>query len=181
MKGFITQDGVAEPGDRAGMRRQAAAQIWALRAELVAGGWTWMPPPEALLVLATPFSPGHQCSSLERLDAELDAVAAALKTLAATEAQLAALLNRTPLSEALRRLPIRFRESCLTSCAMVDCCKSRTLGLTGAVGDAAEHLGTADLARTVALLSGAAPADPAEQQLIDDLHAAATIFGWGWP
>jgi hypothetical protein len=76
-KGFISLDGIITPGERVALRLQAAVQILALRSEFGRLDPGRMVPPQALLVIATPFGFRAAPAVVESLDAELAAVDAA--------------------------------------------------------------------------------------------------------
>lgn len=183
IKAYVTRDGVAEPGDRAAMRLQAAVQVLALRAEFSRIGVGSRVTPRALLVLATPFGARPLPACLERLDSEVVAIEEALHTLAATAAQLAFLRQTRPLGVALRHLPHHFQDACLTSCTMAEVCRQRSAGMAGDLGDRmATRLGAAaDLDRVLALLAGDPAATAEERRLLEAMAETATIFAWGWP
>jgi hypothetical protein len=181
-KGFIAIDGMSEPGDRDQVRQQAAVQIHALRDAFARFGAGDRVTPQALLVFATPFGLRPHPAVLENLDAECEAVTRAIRTLADTASHLHRLRQSMPLPQALHQLPNHFEESCLTSCAMAGACRLRASGLIGHLGDGAGRSfdPSVDLARVVALLSGAPPRTPEESDLLAQLQATSTRFGWDW-
>ena len=139
--------------------------------------------PRAILMVATPFGFRPAPAVLEDLGAEVEAVSAALRTLEHTSAALVRQGKDVPLDQALARLPPHYRESCLTTCAMADVCRTQAPGVQGEVGDrAASLIGPGlDLARLAGLVDGASPTTPGEADARKSLADAASLFGWGWP
>jgi hypothetical protein len=178
-KGYVSIDGIITPGERVALRLQAAVEVLALRSELrrLDSGRTI--PPQALLVVATPFGFRPAPAVLENLDAELAAVEVALRTLSRVFARLAT--RRLPsIAETLTSLPEYFQESCLTGCALAEVCRSQATGVRREVGDHVASLvgGDLDLPRIIALLSGESPATPGEEALQASLQETVTLFRW---
>jgi hypothetical protein len=179
-KGYIGLDGIITPGEKVAMRLQAAVEVVALRSELGRLEPTCKIPPQALLVVATPFGFRPYPAVLEELAAELAAVDAALRTLGRVFVSLAARRQDTAPKETLTQLRPYFQESCLTGCALAEICRTRASGVRGEVGDhaASQVSEEFDLARVMALLSGAPPISPAEEALIASLQETITLFRW---
>ena len=183
-KGHVSVDGVVAAGDRARPRLQAAVQSVALSAELARidvrrdGGVHT----RALLIVATPFGFTPAPAILEDLAAEIAAVAAALHTMAQTQARLAVLEPTHSLPEALPYLRTHYQEGCLTNCAMADVCRTRARGVRGELGDRADSLmgKEIDQARVVALISGDPPLNEGETVLLASLRDTAAVFHLGW-
>jgi hypothetical protein len=179
-KAYVDLDGILTPGERMALRLQAAVEVLALRSELGRLNPENRVPPQALLVVATPFGFRPAPAVLEELEAELAAVEAALRTLDRVFSRLATRRSPSSTAETLTALPNNYMESCLTGCALAALCRSQTPGVRGEVGDlAASQVGeTVDLARVVALLSGEPPATPEEVTLQESLQETVTLFHW---
>jgi hypothetical protein len=181
-KGFISIDGIVDPGDRAALRLQAAVQILALGAEssrLDPGRPISF---QALLVVASPFGFRPAPAVLEDLGAEVTAVKMALRVMARVASHLPTLDQAHPLWETLTHLPTHYQEAtCLTSCALVEVCRTHA-GVRGALGDdAACLLGESiDLARLIGLISGDPPTTAEELTLLTSLRETAALFSWRW-
>jgi len=180
-KGYIAIDGVVAPGDRAALRLQAAVQILALGSELSRLDPGCSVVPRALLVFATAYGFKPTPAALEHLGAEVMAVQMALRAMAQGASRLATVDQDLPLQDVLPCLAIHYQESCLTTCALADVCRTRA-GVRGALGDDAatllgEHL---DLTRLIALVSGDPPVSPEEWTLLTALRETAALFSWGW-
>jgi hypothetical protein len=178
-KGYIALDGMITPGERAAVRLQAAVEIVALRSELVHLDPAAEVPPQALLIVATPFGFRPAPSVLEELDAETVAVEVALRTIAQVFSRLA--IQRTvPLRERLLGLPIHLQDSCLASCALAGVCRARAPRIHATFGDhVAALLGErVDLDRLICLLCGEPAASPEEADLQEALKETATLYQW---
>jgi hypothetical protein len=182
-KAYISLDGMLTPGERIALRLQAAVEVLALRSELRRLDPGRTVPPLALLVVATPFGFRPAPAVLEELEAELAAVEAALRTLGRVFAHLATPRQDSPPRETLTSLPHYYQESCLTGCALAGVCRTQTPGARGELGDhAASLIGEQiDLARVIALLSGAPATTPEEAQLLASLQETATLYQWNAP
>jgi hypothetical protein len=179
-KGFISRNGILTPGERMALRLQAAVEVLALRSELGRLDPANTVPPQALLVVATPFGFLPAPAVLEGLDAELAAVEAALRTLGRVVSRLATRRSTSSTAEVLSSLPHYYQESCLTGCALAALCRTQTSGVRRQLGDhAASQVGESlDLARVIALLSGEPPATPEEATLCQALEETVTHFRW---
>jgi hypothetical protein len=179
-KGFISIDGMATSGERTAMRLQAAVEVLALRAELARLDSGHTIPPQALLVLATPYGFVPAPVVLEELEAELAAVKAALRTLGRVASHVATRQQSASTAEKLTQLSPFYQESCLTGCALAEHCRLQAPGVRGEVGDHAASLvgENLDLARVTALLSGEPPATPDEANLVQSLEEMVTLFQW---
>src|SRR5215207_1798774 len=179
-KGYIGIDGVITPGERTALRLQAAIEVLALRSELARLDPTSTVPPQALLVVATPYGFRPAPAVLEELDAEMAAVEAALRTLGRVFSRLATRRQNTAPREILTQLSPYYQESCLTGCALAGVCRNQAPGVRGEVGErVASLVGEGlDLARVIALLSGAPSVTPEETALCQSLQETVTLFRW---
>jgi hypothetical protein len=179
-KGFVSVDGVVDPGDRAALRLQAAAQILALGAELRRLDPGRSLTARALLVVATAYGFRPAPAFLEDLEAEISAVAAGLRTLARTASRLEIVFRTSSPREAVRILPSHYQEACLTSCALAEHCRRQARGLTGELGDVAARTldPRIDVPRVVALLSGDPARIPEEGDLLVALAETASVLHW---
>jgi hypothetical protein len=182
-KAYVAKNGITEPGDRDDVRRQAAVEIHALRAEFSRQGEGHRVDSRALLVLGTPFGLKPHPAVLEDLAAEDAAVDRAIHSLSSTASRLTFLLQTRPLPDALRQLPFNFQSSCLTSCGMAHACRLRAPGLTGPLGDrATQVLGASlDPVRVLGLLAGAPPDYQEEANLLSLISETTAVFGWDQP
>jgi hypothetical protein len=181
-KSFIVRDGVADRADLDRTRRQAAAQILALRAEASRVGLENRVLNRAVFVFATPFGLRPAPAFEEYLHAEVFEIERAIRVLGAVRARLNALrvVDPAPLHVLLDELPINFQERCLSTCVMAPDCQSRCAGSAITLGDqAAELVGPdMDADRIAALALGeAAPATPQEAELASRLTDAALVLG----
>lgn len=179
-KAFISLDGILTPGERMALRLQAAVEVLALRTELGRLDPGNIVPPQALLVVATPYGFRPESAVLEGLEAEIAAVEAALRTLGRVYSRLATRRSNLSASETLTQLPLHYQESCLAGCALAAHCRAQTPGVRGELGDhAASQVGEElDLARVVALLSGEPPETSEEVVLWESLEETVTLFRW---
>jgi len=179
-KGYIGIDGVITPGERTALRLQAAIEVLALRSELARLDPTSTVPPQALLVVATPYGFRPAPAVLEELDSEMAAVEAALRTLGRVFSRLATRRQDTAPRETLTQLSPYYQESCLTGCALAGVCRNQAPGVRGEVGErVASLVGEGlDLARVIALLSGAPSATPEETALSQSLQETVALFRW---
>ena len=180
-KSFIVRDGVADRADLELTRRQAAAQILALRAEAERLGIATRVLPRATFVQATPYGLRPAPAVIERLDGEVQALNRAINALAGARQQLANLRARvgdTSLENLADELPVHYQESCVGSCVLARICKDRVALVAPLLGDAAEDLlgPDFDLLRVVQLAGGADPANARERDLANQIRDAASVL-----
>jgi hypothetical protein len=180
-KSFIVRDGVGEPADLDLARRQAGAQILALREEAGLVGIGDRVANRAVFVFASPRGLAPAPPVEERsLDAEVFEVTRAIRTRQDVAAHLTAVRNgeRTPLATIANDLAINYQESCVRSCVLATPCKRRCAGTARTIGDAASELlgPDVDLNRIAALLDGAEPATDEEIALLPLLLDAASAL-----
>lgn len=188
IKSQISRDGQEDPADRNSARRQAAAQVLALRAESARVGLERRVAARALFLFAGPVGLRPAPVAPDRLDAEVYAVEQALGVVAAVQAAIAPVLRREPGADAAPgagplatlapELPIHYQEGCLTGCLLSSLCRARLAGQAAILGDAVRALlgDSADLARWSALLDGADTPTAAEAELLPTLAAARDLL-----
>jgi hypothetical protein len=182
-KSNILRDGVAAPADLDRARRQAAAQILALRSETAPFGLDGRLGNRAVLVFASPQGLHPSRPVEERyLDAEVYELERALRV--ATEVRERLQQRRRagaiPLPMLADELTANYGEACIGMCIMAGRCKERAGERARVLGDAAADLlgPDADLARVSELLAGAAPESPEEAALAEQLLAAARTLAF---
>ena len=180
-KSFILRENVAEPGDLDLTRRQAAAQILALRAEASLVGLRDRVGNDAVFIMATPYGMYPAPPVVETLDAEIHEVRRALTTISAVRAELEALRTTTPeakLENLIDELPFMFLEECLSSCVLASVCEKRYSTAAGVLGDRASTLlGAGRPLDDLGQLLAAGGSDPVEQELIRRLESAGEVLG----
>ncbi len=180
-KSFIVRDNVAAPSDLDTARRQAAAQIIALRGEMQPLGLDGRVMNRAVFIFATPFGLRPSPPFEETLDAEVFEITRALQVLATIRQRLDRLraASDTPLEQIAGDLQINYQEHCVSSCILATVCKRRCDGQAAQLGEAAgDLLGPAtDVRRAIALLDGAPPVTPQEAALAERLINAAAALG----
>lgn len=181
-KSFIVRENVAEPADLDLTRRQAAAQILALRAEARLVGREDAVANSAIFVMATPFGLSAAPAVEEDLDAAILEVQRAVQVFDEARRRLEELragAGRVALPLLVDDLTIAPREGCHQSCVMAKYCFERAEGSPATLGDRAQRvLGGMELDRARSLLAGStAPADDQEQALVVALRDAASVIG----
>lgn len=178
-KSFIVRDGVAERSDLDRTRRQAAAQIIALREEATRVGLAERVGNRAVFVFATPYGLSPAPAVEESLDAPIREILGAIATLdevTRRHAQRRA-VDGARLAMMVDEIPISFKDSCFGSCILAAKCKERFERSTRALGDqAVEVFGHTPIDRVVELLAGAAPATAAEADLVPRLREAQRVL-----
>lgn len=184
-KSFIVREAGSDPGDLDLTRRQAGAQLIALRAEAGLQGLAERVVDCAVFVFATPYGLRPAPPVVERLDAAVHEIVRAIEVLGVVRAHLAALRagGPAPLAAIAGAFPTHFQESCSGLCIMADVCAARAAAQARFLGDAAaELLGpNADLNRVVALMRGATPATPGEAAVASLLADAERALGYRPP
>jgi hypothetical protein len=180
-KSFIVRDGVGEPADLDLARRQAGAQILALRAESDLAGIGDRVINRAVFVFASPYGLSPAPPVEERnLDAEVFEVTRAIRVRCEVASRLAALRadQHSPLAEIADDLAINYQESCVKGCVFASHCKRQCGGTARTLGDsAADLLGPdTDLDRIAALLDGAEPTSAEETALLPLLLDAVSAL-----
>jgi hypothetical protein len=180
-KSFIVRDGVADGADLNLSRRQAAAQIAALRDEAGRVGLAGRVDDDALFVFATPWGLSPATPVAEALEQELFELARAIATIREVRVELVRLRAGTdvPLEDLIDDLPFTFREGCPAMCLLADRCKTTHLGTASVLGDAISELvgPSMRIARLVELMRGATPRDDEERALAIRLSDAADVLG----
>lgn len=178
-KSFIVRDGVAERSDLDRTRRQAAAQILALREEADRVGLADRVSNRAVFVFATPFGLSPAPAVEESLEAAIREIRGAIAMLdeatrrhaqrrAADGARLAMLVDD---------IPINFQDTCFGSCILAAKCKERFERSTRALGDrATEVFGDVPVERVAELISGASPVTTIEMELVPRLREAQRVL-----
>jgi hypothetical protein len=168
-KSFIVRSGVADKADLDGTRRQAAAQILALKAETRRFGLANRVNDSAVFVFATAFGLAPAQPFEEALRGELREISEALSALTAAKNRLQELqkLNDAPLHMLVEELRINFQDSCVGTCVMADFCRKRFQSQTRVLGDqVAEILGAdMEIKRVLELLRGSAATSEREREL----------------
>jgi hypothetical protein len=183
LKSFITRENVAEPGDKDLTRRQAGAQVLGLRAlmERVSPGWSAEVPNKAIFVFATPYGLAPAKPFIEPIDSAVHEVDRALDTLGEVQKLLAKIRNGqdVPLKQIVDEIPIKFQESCYSTCIMAGVCEKRHAGTVRTLGDNASDILGADttLERVIKLLSGTAAPNETETVIVAHLKDAAKTLG----
>jgi hypothetical protein len=179
-KSFIVRDNVADPTDLDSARRQAAAQVLALRAETAPLGLDNRVSSRVVFVFATPFGLTPSRPVEERLEAEVFAISRAVAVLRAMHARLAALRigADTPLEQLASQLQTHFQERCISSCVLARVCKQHHADQPVVLGDIAVDLVGADtpIARLIELIHGATPSDALERAIAGRLIDAASAL-----
>jgi hypothetical protein len=180
-KSFIVRDNVADPADLDLTRRQAAAQILALRFEAGQLGARDRVSNSAVFVMATPFGLRAADPAVEALDGAVLEVERALEVLDRTRRRVDALeqAGGGSLPNLADDLGINVTEGCHQSCVMAEYCFARAGQSPALLGDTAARLfAGADLDRVRALVVGSVePADADEQSLLDALIEASPLVG----
>jgi hypothetical protein len=181
-KSFVVRDNVADPGDLDLTRRQAAAQILALRSEAERVGLGDRVAHRAAFVFATPYGLRPAPVREEHLPAEVHAMIRAVEVYSRVRAELVArrATDDAPLAMLVDEIPTSFAESCLGRCILADQCEMRHIGTARGLGDAAARvLGAASDRATLRALfdPNFAPVDPAIAVLATRLHDAGTALG----
>jgi hypothetical protein len=180
-KSFIVRGGVADSSDLDNTRRQAGAQVVALRAEAARVGLADRVGNRAMFVFASPFGLRPEPALVELMDAEVYEVLRAIRVLDAARSSLATrrAVDGASLEMLVDEIPISYAESCVGSCILATECAKRFASQARLLGDgAADMLGeTFLISRAVALVAGAAPANVRERALRDQLLDALTVLG----
>lgn len=180
-KSFIVRAGVADGSDLDPTRRQAGAQIVALRSEAARFGIADRVRNRALFVFATAYGLFPAPAFEETLDAEVHEIQGAIRVLDATRSTLATRRanDRAPLEMLVDEIPIRYQESCVGSCILATECVKRYAIDARVLGDAASVVLGPGFAidRAVALVGGAAPSTAHEAALRDRLVDALVVLG----
>jgi hypothetical protein len=178
-KSFIVRDGVAERSDLDRTRRQAAAQILALREEATRVKIGDRVENRAVFVFATPYGLSPAAPTEEYLDAPMREIEHAIEALVVATRQYAARQSVDGASLAMMadEIPIHFQDSCFGSCVLAMKCKERFAGQTRELGDGAtEAFGDVPIERIVELIRGAAPTTTAETELVPRLRDAQRVL-----
>jgi hypothetical protein len=178
-KSFIVRDGVAERSDLDRTRRQAAAQILALREEATRVKIGDRVGNRAVFVFATPYGLSPAAPTEEYLDAPMREIEHAIEALVVATRQYAARQSVDGASLAMMadEIPIHFQDSCFGSCVLAMKCKERFAGQTRELGDGAtEAFGDVPIERIVELIRGAAPTTTAEAELVPRLRDAQRVL-----
>lgn len=178
-KSFIIRDGVAEPSDLDRTRRQAAAQIIALREEAMRVGLADRVGSRAVFVFATPYGLLPAAPVEEYLDAPMREIANAIDVLEAVtlrqESRRA--LDGASLAMMVDDIPINFRDSCFGSCILATKCRERFERTTRELGDrAVEVFEGVSIERIAELIAGAVPATAIELELAPRLREAQRVL-----
>jgi hypothetical protein len=180
-KSFILRDNVAEPGDLDLTRRQAGAQILALRAESRLVGLADRVANRAVFVMATPFGMKPAPPVVEHLDAAVYEIERAVATIGTVREELAVLRStgNVPLEFLVDEIPTHLQEECHRTCILATYCEARQADSAAVLGDGAADLLGANmrLDRVRALLQGVAPATAEERELVARLTEAGRALG----
>jgi hypothetical protein len=179
LKSFIIRDGVAEPRDLDRTRRQAAAQILALREEASRVGLEAAVSNRAVFVFATPYGLIPAPPVEEKLDGAVREIASAISVLeeAARGLQGRKAVDGASLVMMADDIPINFQDSCFGSCILAARCKQRYQKTTRTLGDAAVELfGQVAIERIAALLDGASPETQRESEMLPRLREAQNVI-----
>lgn len=181
-KSFVVRDNVADPGDLDLTRRQAAAQILALRAEANRVQLETRVTARAAFVFATPYGLRPAPVREEYLPAEVHAMRRAVEVYRRVRADLAArrAVDDASLAMLADEIPTSFAESCLGRCILADHCERRHIGTARGLGDSATRVlgaATDPAALRVMLDPAFVPDDPAVTLLIAQLHDAGAALG----
>lgn len=183
LKSFITRENVAEPADKDLTRRQAGAQILALRSsmEKIKEGWSAIVPNKAVFVFATPYGLSPAPAFIESVDAAVHEVDKALDTIGEVQRLLASLRKgqAVPLDKLVEEVPVHFQESCFSSCIMASFCEKRNAGTVRVLGDGVSDLLGADttIERMVHLLAERSAPSQDEKIIVEQLKNAASALG----
>lgn len=180
-KSFIVRRGVVDSQDLDLTRRQAAAQILALRALTEPHGISNRVQDKAVFVFATPYGLKPSPAVVEPVEAEIREILRALKSMQLARRMLEERrrhVKETPLRELVDELPHNFQESCYGSCVMAAVCEARHGGTARVLGDAAADLlgPDASLDRLAELLAGLEPATAEENEIAAALRKAAAAM-----
>jgi hypothetical protein len=178
-KSFIVRDGVAERSDLDRTRRQAAAQIVALREEARRVRLADRVHNRAVFVFATPYGLSPAPAVEESLDAAIREIESAIDTLeeATRRHEQRRALDGARLAMLVDDIPINFQDSCFGSCILATKCKERHERTTRTLGDrAVEVFGNVPITRVAELIAGASPATTFEAELVPRLREAQRIL-----
>jgi hypothetical protein len=182
MKSFIVRQGVADGADLDLTRRQAAAQIVALRDEAGRLAMHGRVENRALFVFAQPYGLMPARPVIEVLNQEVFEVERAVQFLREVRARLVGLRasTATPLEDLIAELPINYQDRCIGSCVLATVCERRFAGRARVLGDAASDLigPDTDVGRLVALINGAQPRTPEEAVFATRVRLAAAALGY---
>lgn len=178
-KSFIVRDGVAERSDLDRTRRQAAAQIIALREEAGRLGLSDRVDNRAVFVFATPYGLSPAAPVEEFLDAPIREITNSIEVLEEATRRHAArrALDGARLAMMVDDIPIHFQDSCFGSCILVTKCKERFARMTRELGDqAVEVFGGVPIERIAELIGGATPMTTMELELAPRLREAQHVL-----
>jgi hypothetical protein len=168
LKSFIVRGGVADKADLDGTRRQAAAQILALKAEARRVGLEGRVDDRALFIFATPYGLKPAPPFEESLSGEIREMRRAARVLLEARKRLAEMrrIKDDPLHLLVDDLGTHFQNSCIGSCVLADHCSKQCVDQVQSMGDeVAEIFGfDIDVDRLVALASGAQPTNDREAE-----------------
>lgn len=180
-KSFIVRDNRADGADLDLTRRQAAAQILALRHEAALVGLADRVAASAIFVMATPFGLRAAPAVEEDLDAAIVEIERAVAIFDLARRRLTELRagQQVVLAQIVDELATAPQETCHQSCVMSSYCFRRAGDTPNLLGDAAARLlGDIELERACALLAGAvAPADDVEEDLVAALAESGRLLG----
>lgn len=181
MKSFIVREGKAGRADLNLTRRQAGAQILALRNECTPFGLAARVTSAAAFVFATPFGLSPAKPIEEKLDGAILEIARAIEVLRAARRRLEIRRQQdgVRLEMLYDEIPVSFQESCFGSCVMASECKKRVADSGRVLGDQFGDLLGDDISleRAIELLGGAEPSSPAESEISERLSDGAAILG----
>jgi len=181
MKSFIVREGKADKADLNLTRRQAAAQILALRSECGPYNLAARVTSAAAFVLATPYGLSPAAPFEEVLEGPLREIGRAIEVLRAARRRLEARRKQdgARLEMLYDEIPVSFQESCLGSCIMAGECKKRVASSGQVLGDQiGDLLGEEiNLDRAIELLEGAEPVSLAEREISQRLGDGVAILG----
>lgn len=180
-KSFIVRGGVVESQDLDLTRRQAAAQVLGLRAQVRQRGMADRVEARAVFVFATPYGLKPAPAVVEPIEAEVREIERALEAFRLARRLLADARKQVPTSLPLLvdDLPHNFQEGCYGSCVMASVCEAKHAGTARLLGDSASDvLGPdASLQRLEELLAGAEPASTDENDMVAALRRGAAALG----
>jgi hypothetical protein len=181
MKSFIVREGRADKADLNLTRRQAAAQILALRSECGPFNLAGQVTSAATFIFATPYGLSPAKAFEEVLEGPIREIGRAIEVLRAARRLLEARRQQdgARLEMLYDEIPVSFQESCFGSCIMAGECKKKMAASGRVLGDEIGDLlgGEISLERAVELLGGAEPESPAEREIAERLSDGAAILG----
>jgi hypothetical protein len=180
-KSFIVRDRVVEPDDLDLTRRQAAAQILAIRAQARQMGIEKRVENRAVFVFATPYGLSPAPAVVEPLHAEVHELRRALTVYDSARKMLARLRAQgaAPLEMLADELPRNFQESCYGSCILAAECERQARHRAAVMGDDAAQLvgGEMDLRQLIRLVVRGTSDRPEDLELVGEIRRASTALG----